>query len=81
MVCSAPLRHVIGGAYRLVEKSANRADYTGMPLKGLYLFAFSYLLTRKRVDILLNAHLIVSMIFLELVADIRFYCLLIASID
>ena len=32
----APLGHVTGWAYRLVEKSANRTTFTGMPLKGLY---------------------------------------------
>ncbi len=32
----APLGHVPGGAYRLVERSANRADFPGMPLKGLF---------------------------------------------
>lgn len=38
----APLGHVLGGAYRLVERSANRADFSGLPLKGLiYLPSFT----------------------------------------
>jgi dihydrofolate reductase len=32
----APLGHVPGRAYRLIEQSANRADFPGMPLKGLF---------------------------------------------
>ena len=38
----APLGHVPGRAYRLVERSANRADFPGMPLKGpIYLPSFT----------------------------------------
>ena len=32
----APLGHVPGRAYRPIEQSGNRADFPGMPLKGLF---------------------------------------------
>ena len=38
----APLGHDPGRAYRLIERSANRADFPGVPLKGLiYLPSFT----------------------------------------
>lgn len=38
----APLGHVPGRAYRLIERSANRADFPGLPLKGpIYLPSFT----------------------------------------
>lgn len=60
----APLGHVPGRAYRLVESSANRADFPGMPLKGLILFAFFHWLTRKRVNVFFDTHLVVRIILL-----------------
>ena len=60
----APLGHVPGRAYRLVESSANRADFPGMPLKGLILFAFFYRLTRKRVNVFFDTHLVIRIILL-----------------
>ena len=59
-----PLGHVPGRAYRLIEQSANRADFPGMPLKGAILLAFFYRLTRKRVDVLFDTHLIICIVFL-----------------
>ena len=35
-----PLGHVPGRAYRLIEQSANRADFPDMPLKGLSYLPF-----------------------------------------
>ena len=49
---------------RLVESSANRADFPGMPLKGLILFAFFHWLTRKRVNVFFDTHLVVRIILL-----------------
>ncbi len=60
----APLGHAPGRAYRLVESSANRADFPGMPLKGLILFAFFHWLTRKRVNVFFDTHLVVRIILL-----------------
>ena len=39
---------------------------------GLFLFAFVYWLTRKRVNILLQSHLIIFQIFLQLIPNILF---------
>ena len=60
----APLGHAPGRAYRLVESSANRADFPGLPLKGLILFAFFHWLTRKRVNVFFDTHLVVRIILL-----------------
>ena len=60
----APLGHVPGRAYRLIESSANRADFPGMPLKGLILFAFFYRLTCKRVNVFFDTHLVIRVILL-----------------
>ena len=60
----APLGHVPGRAYRLVESSANHEDFPGMPLKGLILFAFFHWLTRKRVNVFFDTHLVVCIILL-----------------
>ena len=47
--------------------SSNRlpiADFPGMPLKGLILFAFFYRLTRKRVNVFFDTHLVIRIILL-----------------
>ena len=53
-------------------------SFLGPPLKGLFL-CLLVLATRKRVHILLDAHLVGYLIFLELVLDILLYLLFISS--
>ena len=53
-------------------------SFLGPPLKGLFL-CLLVLATRKRVHILLDAHLIGYLILLELILDILFYLLFIPA--
>ena len=53
-------------------------SFLGPPLKGLFLCQL-ILATRKRVHILLDAHLVGYLIFLELVLDILMYLLFISA--
>ena len=50
----------------------------GLPLKGLSLCLLVHA-TRKRVHVLLDAHLVGYLIFLELVLDLLLYLLLISA--
>lgn len=54
-------------------------DFPRLPLKGLFLLAFFYTLTRKRVHILFYRQLFFCVIFPQLIPDIPPYRLLISS--
>ena len=53
-------------------------SFLGPPLKGLFL-CLLVLATRKRVNILLDTHLVGYLIFLELVLDVLLYLLFISA--
>ena len=55
------------------SKVLNRTSFTSLsPSRGCFLFAFNYWLIRKRVNILLQAYLIICLILLYLVSDVFF---------
>ena len=53
-------------------------SFLGLPLKGLSLCLLVHA-TRKRVHVLLDAHLVGYLIFLELVLDVLLYLLFVSS--